>query len=163
MFRDEALSLSAKRQRQVKAKQSGSAVPSATFAELQVAVIQPCPASLLQKVNSPCSSSSTFLTPSLGTSAEEQATCFFFRNYVLGEDKFHNSNFQYLSDLYGCRDVGEALTETVICVGLAGMANFWKASNITRSAKSRYASALRLISSRLGSIQEAKADQVCYV
>jgi energy-converting hydrogenase Eha subunit G len=95
----------------------------------------------------------------LSTSAEEQATSFFFRNYVLEEQKYHNGHFQYLSDIYAREEIGESLADSVVCLGLVGLANFWKASNILISAKAKYNSALRLVSSKLRNIEEAKSDQ----
>lgn len=95
----------------------------------------------------------------LGTSPEDQATCFFFRNYVLNGRKFHTGNFQYLADLYLCEDIGNSLTETVTCLGLVGLANFWKTSNIMSRALAKYNSAMRLVSSSLINIDEAKSDQ----
>ncbi|KAH6720846.1 hypothetical protein BKA61DRAFT_471346 [Leptodontidium sp. MPI-SDFR-AT-0119] len=95
----------------------------------------------------------------LGTPADEQATCFFFQNYVLQQDVFWRGNFQYLSDIYGCEEIGTALADSVACLGLVGLAHFWGASNILANATSKYNSALKTISTQLRTIEGAKSDQ----
>ena len=160
MFRDESQVLSSKRQRLADTKKARHTVspsppketnsslvriPSSKFSTTQFSYEHPSPASLL--------------TLNLVSSAEEQATCFFWRNYVLEEHSFHNGNFQYLSDLYKREEIGESLAETIACLGLVGLSNFWKASNIMRTAQGKYNSALGLVSSRLRNVEEAKADQ----
>lgn len=159
MFRDESQVLSTKRQRLANAKKPRPAVSSTPPKETDLAVLNSSPIAPKPHFNCSNPNAISFLTLDLGTSAEEQATCFFFRNYVLEEQKFHNGNFQYLSDLYACEEIGESLAETVACLGLVGLASFWKASNIMTSAKAKYNSALRLVSSRLRSVEEAKSDQ----
>ena len=158
MFRDESQALSAKRQRLANAKKPRPAVSSTPPKETDLAVVNSSSIPPKPQFNCLNPNAISFLTD-LGTSAEEQAACFFFRNYVLEEEKFHNGNFQYLSDLYACEEIGESLAETVACLGLVGLAGFWKASNIMSSAKAKYNSALRLVSSRLRSVEEAKSDQ----
>ncbi|KAH7327287.1 hypothetical protein BKA65DRAFT_528232 [Rhexocercosporidium sp. MPI-PUGE-AT-0058] len=96
---------------------------------------------------------------SLGTSPDEQATCFFFQNYVLQQDMFSRGNFQYLSDIYGCEEIGSALADSVTSLGLVGLAHFWGASNILANATAKYNSALKSISTQLRTIEGAKADQ----
>ncbi|TAQ91109.1 hypothetical protein B7494_g534 [Chlorociboria aeruginascens] len=93
----------------------------------------------------------------LSTSAEEQATSFFFRNYVL-DDKA-TKHFEYLLDVYSNEIIGNALSETIMALGMAGLSNFWRDPKIMVNAQCKYNSALRLISSRLRDIEEAKADQ----
>jgi hypothetical protein len=94
------------------------------------------------------------------TSVEDQATCFFFGNYVSGADMLNTcGNYQYLSSIYTNQTIGISLRQAVSAVGLAGLANFWRAPNIMAKAKSAYCSALRLVNSRLGNIEEAKSDQ----
>ena len=95
----------------------------------------------------------------LGWAAEDQATCFFFTNYVLEKDQFTRGTYQYLSDIYGSEEVGRALADSVASLGMVGLSNFWGASNIMRNANVKYNSALRLVSDRLRSVEEAKADQ----
>jgi hypothetical protein len=106
MFRDESQGLSDKHRRsneaqaQVKAQRSrvtdlpstSSATDSqlALIASPQPAQFQPLPP----------------LSISLMTSPEDQATCFFFQNYVLGGQDLSKGNLDYLSDIYSSEDGG---------------------------------------------------------
>lgn len=153
MFRDESQSLSNKRQRLANAKKSQAlSFKSPKTTEVCVDL----------------SSSDALTSPSLvgsissielGTSVEDQATAFFFRNYVLKEEKYHSGNFQYLTEVYGRQEVGECLSDSVVALGMVGLSNFWKASSIMSTATAKYNSALRLVSSRLRDVDEAKSDQ----
>lgn len=95
----------------------------------------------------------------LGTSPEEQATCFFFQNYVFQHDIYSRGNFQYLSDIYDSEEVGEGLADSVSSLGLVGLAHFWGASSILAYATAKYNSALMTISGQLRSTEGAKSDQ----
>ncbi|KAH7403214.1 hypothetical protein BKA64DRAFT_641219 [Cadophora sp. MPI-SDFR-AT-0126] len=95
----------------------------------------------------------------LGTSPEQQATCFFFQNYVLQRDMCSRGNFQYLPDIYGCEEVGEGLADSISSLGLVGLAHFWGASSILAYATAKYNSALMTISAELRSLKGAKSDQ----
>lgn len=160
IFRDESQALSTKRQRLANTRKPRHAVNTPPKDDhLSLVHTSPTSADSLLSTYSNSTSPASILTLNFGTSAEEQASCFFFRNYVLEEHQFHNGNFQYLSDLYASEEIGESLLETVACLGLVGLANFWKASNIMRSAHAKYYSALRLVSSRLSNVEEAKSDQ----
>jgi hypothetical protein len=97
-------------------------------------------------------------TMELCSSPEEQATFYFFRNYVL-EDSSSIGYFQYLLGIYGNELVGPALTDSITALGMVGLANFYKMPSILVGAHHKYNSALRLVSSRLRNIEEAKADQ----
>ncbi|KAI9642504.1 hypothetical protein NHQ30_009309 [Ciborinia camelliae] len=100
----------------------------------------------------------TPFTLELSTSSAEQATCYFFRNYVL-EDNSSSGSFQYLHDIYGNELIGPALADSIESLGMVGLANFWKASDLKLHANRKYNSALRLVSSRLRNEEEARADQ----
>jgi len=101
---------------------------------------------------------SMLITPS--TSAEDQATSFFFGNYIAGTELLNTfGNYQYLSTIYAHGPIGQPLRRCVAAVGLAGLANFWKAPNIMVKAHSAYQSVLRLINAGLGDLEEAKSDQ----
>ncbi|TGO36881.1 hypothetical protein BHYA_0112g00200 [Botrytis hyacinthi] len=100
----------------------------------------------------------TPLAPGLSTSSAEQAKCYFFRNYVL-EDNSMSGSFQYLYELYDNELIGPALTDSIECLGMVGLANFWKGSGFQFHANKKYNSALRLVSSRLRDEEEARADQ----
>jgi hypothetical protein len=98
------------------------------------------------------------LAPS--TSAEDQATCFFFGNYVLGTEMLNTcGNFQYLSAICARQSVGVPLRQAVSAIGLAGLSNFWQAPIIMTQARRAYCSALRLVNSGLCNVEEAKSDQ----
>jgi hypothetical protein len=161
MFRDESQVLSTKRQRLASTTKTRQAVSTSQPKETDLSVVHASSASpeVLDFSYSAPKRPASCLTLDLGSSAEEQATCFFFRNYVLEEHKFHNGNFQYLSDIYSSEEIGEPLAQTVACLGLVGLANFWKASTIMRSAQGKYNSALTLVSSKLRNVEEAKSDQ----
>jgi hypothetical protein len=102
--------------------------------------------------------SSLISTPAI--SAEDQATSFFFGNYVAGREIRNTcGNFQYLSTIYANQPVGIPLRQAIAAVGFAGLANFWKAPSIMAQANNAYCTALRLINTGLGNIEEAKSDQ----
>ena len=99
------------------------------------------------------------LSLSLSNSAEDQATCFFFQNYVLGGNDMAKGNLDYLSELYGSEEIGSGLADSVAALGMVGLANFWKAPSIMSNAAFKYNSAMRTISSQLRDVEEAKSDQ----
>jgi hypothetical protein len=68
-------------------------------------------------------------------------------------------NYQYLSTIYADQLVGVSLRQAVAAIGLAGLANFWKAPSIMAQANIAYCTALRLVNAALGNIEEAKSDQ----
>jgi hypothetical protein len=68
-------------------------------------------------------------------------------------------NYQYLSTIYANQPVGMPLRQVVAAIGLAGLATFWKAPNIMAQANNAYLTALRLVNTSLGNIEEAKSDQ----
>jgi hypothetical protein len=159
MFRDESQGLSDKHRRsneaqaQVKAQRSrvtdlpstSSATDSqlALIASPQPAQFQPLPP----------------LSISLMTSPEDQATCFFFQNYVLGGQDLSKGNLDYLSDIYSSEEIGGGLADSITSLGMVGLANFWKAPNIMANAAVKYNSAMRTISSQLRDVEQAKSDQ----
>jgi len=95
----------------------------------------------------------------LQTSADDQATSFFFLNYVPDKDQFPTGSFQYLADIYSAEKVGQEVADGVASLGMAGLSNFWRSSNIMVNAKMKYTSALSLLSSKMRDMNEAKADQ----
>jgi hypothetical protein len=68
-------------------------------------------------------------------------------------------NYQYLSTIYVDQRVGIPLRQAIAAIGLAGLANFWKAPSIMAQANNAYCTALRLVNMGLGNIEEAKSDQ----
>jgi hypothetical protein len=160
MFRDESQALSIKHQRQASSKKSHAPASKSPLNESVVdSVTASSPYFINNRSKAPTSEPVNYLSRELGNSAEEQATCFFFKNYILDEHKFHNGNFQYLFDMYHREEIGDALAESVISLGMVGIANFWKAPNVMVNANMKYTSALRLVNSRLRNVEEAKSDQ----
>lgn len=96
---------------------------------------------------------------SLIPSAEDQATCFFFQNYVTQPDSLSQGTLEYLSDIYGTEEIGSALADAVSSLGMVGLANFWKAPNINLTARFKYSTAVKTLSAQLRHTEEAKADQ----
>ncbi|PVH77619.1 hypothetical protein DL98DRAFT_495253 [Cadophora sp. DSE1049] len=161
MFRDESEGLSSRRQR-VKASKSQKqratcATPLTTDSslDLMMEISDEAPLSL----SIPNFQMLPVISLGLGTSPEEQATCFFFQNYVLQKDIYARGNFQYLSDIYGCEEVGEGLADSISSLGLVGLAHFWGASSILAHATAKYNTALMTISTQLRTIEGAKSDQ----
>jgi hypothetical protein len=89
---------------------------------------------------------------------EDQATCYFFRNYLL-DDRSINGPFQYLHTIYDNEIIGPTLSDSIEALGLVGLGNFWQSSEMKFQANRKYNSALRLISSRLRNEEEAKENQ----
>ena len=104
-------------------------------------------------------SAGNLLSLELGTPGEDQATCFFFRNYVLGDYKYGGGDFQYLPDIYANEEVGLAVSQCIVSLGMVGLSHFWGASHILSQAQAKYNSTLRLVSSLLRNIEDAKSDQ----
>lgn len=95
------------------------------------------------------------------TSAEDQATCFFFGNYGSSTDMLNTcGNFQYLPEICMTQQVGFPLRQAIAAVGYAGLANFWSASTIMAKANSAYCAALKSVNAALRSSEEAKSDQI---
>jgi hypothetical protein len=156
IFRDESQTLSIKRARQ----RDSSRTTTSTSKVLGISDKSLVPFQTNEFSESPPISPTTL---ALGWAAEDQATCFFFKNYVLEKDQFIRGNFQYLSDIYSSEEVGSALSDSIASLGMVGLANFWGAPNIMANANVKYHSALRRVSSQLRNVEEAKADQTMIV
>jgi hypothetical protein len=87
---------------------------------------------------------------------EEQATCFFFQNYIL--DDFIGY-YSYIPNVYGTLPAGCALAEAITSLGMAGIANSKKDTRLMINASLKYTSALRTINIALRDPYEAKRDQ----
>lgn len=153
MFRDESQNQSDKHQRLKATRKArandllSSAAIDANF-DIMTTQMKPLPIEF------------PILSPFIGgTSAEDQATCFFFQNYILGGNDLSKGNFDYLSDIYGSEEIGSGLADSVAALGMVGLANFWRAPNIMRNANVKYHSALRTVSSQLMDVEQAKSDQ----
>jgi hypothetical protein len=156
MFRDESQGQAIKHQRRKDAK--------ARLQEARTKVVEnassPSSKDVLPiSIARPATTSMPLAAPGLGVFLDDQATCYFFHNYVLERDQFVRGNFQYLSDVYGGEEVGIGLSDSVAALGMAGMAHFWKSPNIMANAHMKYNSALRQISTQLRHVEEAKSDQ----
>jgi hypothetical protein len=158
MFRDESQGLSEKHRRlketrvQVKPERTYAIdVESTAVPDISLALMASPQPAQFQPVSP--------FSLSLGTSAEDQATCFFFQNYILGGKDVFKGHVDYLSEIYSTEEVGSGLADSVASLGMVGLANFWKAPNIMSNAVIKYNSAMRTISSQLRDAEQAKADQ----
>ncbi|KAL2061307.1 hypothetical protein VTL71DRAFT_7580 [Oculimacula yallundae] len=160
MFRDESEGLLSKRQKvKAQSQKHRPAIPASLPAETAQSLIMAVPDDSQLSLWIPDVQTLPVISFNLGTSPDDQATCFFFQNYVLQEDMFSRGNFQYLSDIYGCEEIGSALADSVASLGLVGLAHFWGASSILANATIKYNSALKTISTHLRTIAGAKSDQ----
>jgi hypothetical protein len=100
-----------------------------------------------------------FISPPLFPSANEQATCFFFQNFVLEDPCDSRGQFDYLPRMYQTSKVNKVLEEAVLALGLAGLANRTKASKVMIKANVKYTMAVHAVSSVLSEMEQAKADQ----
>lgn len=155
MFRDESQGLSARRQR----LKEGS---SQKIAFIDLDTQKSCAkktniSSHSRSPSPPLAIPVLTINPSFST--EEQATCFFFENYVLGDDSVATGSFEFLPNVYFTADIGSALSDSLTAIGLVGLAHFYKASNLMLHATLKYSSAMRTLSSHLRSIEDAKSDQ----
>lgn len=158
IFRDESEGLSNRRQR-VKVSKQRLVETTPILADSPEALILSASDETPLLFSIPPFQMLPMISLGLGTSADEQATCFFFQNYVLQQDLYSRGNFQYLSDIYDCEEVGEGLADSISSLGLVGLAHFWGASSILAHASAKYNSALMTISTQLRTIEGAKSDQ----
>jgi hypothetical protein len=99
------------------------------------------------------------LSVPLDPPAAQQATCFFFKNYVTNHGSLDTGTFDYLTKMYTSEEVGSALADSIAALGMAGLANFWKAPDIKYNAQVKYSSAMKALSMKLRDVDEAKSDQ----
>lgn len=150
MFRDESRGLMEKAARRQSASTGApSSQPKGSAASASVARPEN------RRRIAPTSSVPAGLQPS----ADDQATTFFFQNYIPDKDQFPTGSFQYLADVYSCEKVGQEVSDGVASLGMAGLSSFWRSPNIMVNANIKYTSALRLLSSKMRDMNEAKADQ----
>jgi hypothetical protein len=95
-------------------------------------------------------------------SAEDQATSYVFHNYVFEDNGSATSRglFDYLPSV--CREMssGSIVEDAIIALGLAGLANQRKTTKVMMTANFRYSRAVKRVSEILGSIEEARKDEV---
>jgi hypothetical protein len=92
----------------------------------------------------------------LSTPVEEQATCFFFQNYVLDDFKGY---YSYVPRIYSALPAGSALADAITSLGMAGIANSKKDTKLMINANFKYTSALHTINAALRDPEEVKTDQ----
>lgn len=163
-FRDESQGLRNKRQRQADSTKADSittkAASSTNVGPIAIShATKAVTKSSFQLLNPVQTLAGTPFSYELVTPGEDQATCFFFRNYVLGDYKYGNGDFQYLPEIYANEEVGTALSQSIVSLGMVGLAHFWGASHILSQGQARYNATLRLVSALLRNIEDAKADQ----
>ena len=95
----------------------------------------------------------------LNIPVHKQATCYFFRNYVLDE-AMHNEGFMaYLPHVYDNEVVDSLLDNVVIALGLVGIGHTRKSPSALYAAHIRYVKALSGINAKLKVPKDARADQ----
>lgn len=119
----------------------------------------PTPSGTLRSQTSSWSPTPYFVSFPLLPSFDEQATCFFFQNYVLEDNCASRGHFDYLPGIYRNSKVNKILEDAVVALGLAGLANRTKISEVMVKANIKYTAAVHAVSSVLGEMEQAKADQ----
>jgi len=156
MFRDESEGLSVKRQR---LKEASNRKPLPIDSTTRIS-----PTSKAVVLGGSWSSTSPTAIPVLSVNPcfplEEQATCFFFQNYLLGEDNLATGIFEFLPNVFLTNEINEALSDSLTAVGLAGLAHFYRDPSMMPTAVYKYNSAMRTLSSQLRDMEDAKSDQM---
>lgn len=136
MFRDEAEGLSARRQ---KLKDTASQKSTTTHIDAATRKSPTCKDIILSDSTSPSTSPVAIPVLSINPafSAEEQATCYFFQNYIVGEDSYSTGSFEFLPNLYLSTEIDSALCDSLAAMGLVGLGHFYKAPSLTQSATFR--------------------------
>jgi hypothetical protein len=155
MFRDEGEALSVKRQRIKDATIQKPALVQSNSPKSPVSKT----IVLSENQSPPLPLAIPVLTINPSFTAEEQATCFFFENYVLGSDGVATGSFQFLPTVYCSFEIDPALSDSLTALGLVGLAHFYKSSDLMLNAVFKYNSAMKTLSSKLRNMEEAKSDQ----
>jgi hypothetical protein len=95
----------------------------------------------------------------LTTSADHQATAFFFHNFVPERTLLPYGSFNYLQDIFARDKVDQAICDGISALGFAGLSNLWQDPTIMNAATIKYTSALERTRSRLANCDDAKSDQ----
>lgn len=98
-------------------------------------------------------------SPTISTSLEEQAICYFFKNYVMDGSASLKGNFSYLLDVYNREVVSVAMNDAIVSLGTVGLAHFYKTPRISINANLKYYSAVNTVSQQLRGLESAKEDQ----
>jgi hypothetical protein len=114
-----------------------------------------------KSVDSDISLASEYLSDrwsALEVSAEQQAVCFFFSNYVLELSKPNKSVYDYLPTFYNHESGKSPLTCAITALGLAGLSYRRSEPSLLSASKSVYSSALHLTNEALRNPVTAVTD-----
>jgi hypothetical protein len=102
---------------------------------------------------------STHLSPSL----EDQATCFFFQNYVFTELATPYGHFARLSTIFGQAKETKALSGVIISIGAAGISNIRKNPKLMHAAQEIHSTTLQRTQNLLEDSNRIQEDQTLLV
>jgi hypothetical protein len=94
----------------------------------------------------------------LEVSAEQQAVCFFFSNYILEPSKSVKSVYDYLPAFYNPEPGKSPLSCAIVALGLAGLSYRRSEPSLLSASKSAYSSALCLTNEALRNPVTAVTD-----
>jgi hypothetical protein len=154
MFRDQSKEVACKAQG-IKPKVKPKDLVSADHAALD------CCRASRRSMDSDTPTASESLHPWSGNvrvSAEQQAVCFFFSNYVLEPSNSRKSVYDYLPALYNNESEKGAMSCAVTALGLAGLSYRKGEPCLLSAAKSMYSSALHLTNEALSDPKTAVTD-----
>lgn len=100
------------------------------------------------------------LSLSLSVPLEEQATCFFFRNFIFPDAGSSRPPLSCMPVIFKQESASSPLSAIVASIGMAGMSNLKKSPDIMVLARQKHVSALRLINSSIRDPESAKSDQM---
>ena len=95
----------------------------------------------------------------LSVSLEDQATCYFFHNFVSENGTDVTAYSHVLPPLYRQNSSFSALTKIVDAIGLASISNVKHAPELMVVAGQKYAGVLRAITASIQDSKEASTDQ----
>jgi hypothetical protein len=156
MFRDESESLRFKHQRP---KDASKQKPIPTDSTTRISSTSKFP--ILSGSRLPISPTAVpVLSVNPLSSPEDQAICFFFQNYILGDDSIVTGSFEFLPNVFRTNEINEALSDSLTAVGLVGLAHFYRDPSMMLTAVYKYNSAMRALSLQLRNTEDAKSDQM---
>ena len=101
----------------------------------------------------------TIAIRSLSVPLEEEATYYFFHNFVSEDPTTATAYSQVLPDLYRQNSPFSALSKIIDAIGFAGIANMKHAPKLMVAAGQKYAKVLRAITASIQDSKEASTDQ----
>lgn len=96
---------------------------------------------------------------SLSISEEDQATSFFFSNYVLDEEHIARGNFRFLPSICRREPHEDLLSITLTSVGMAGLSRMIGSPTMVAASKQKYITALALTNKAIRNPQQALEDR----